>query len=236
MWLCHCTLCNKTTKLVQGAHLRSGRSQCCGCNKIEKMRQASIKYENGKTYGYLYVERMATKEEKPHKDIEGIYWNCTCLKCGRKNVIVKGDYLRNGNTKSCGCIQSVNESKIAMMLDSSNISYKQQFTFEDLTSTGRECDRLKFDFAICNKYNNTILYLIEYDGIQHFTSTHEWKNGGYETTHFNDMLKNQYCFEHNIPIIRIPYDKKYNLLDLKLETTRFLLTPKNEQEYYNNRN
>lgn len=235
MWLCHCTLCNNTTKLVSGSHLRGGRSTSCGCTKMEKMRQASIKHEEGKTYGFLYVNRMATAEEKPRKDVESIYWNCTCQKCGRTNVIVRGDYLRNGDTKSCGCIQSINESKIATMLEAVDIAYKQQFTFEDLSSTGRNCDKLMFDFAIYNKHTHALLYLIEYDGIQHFTPHHEWTEGGYETTHNNDMIKNKYCFEHLIPIIRIPYDAEYNLLDLKLESTRFLLTPDNEEEYYNKR-
>lgn len=234
-WLCKCTLCNETMKIVDGSHLRGGRSTSCGCTKMEKMRQASIKHEEGKTYGYLYVERMATEDEKPRKDVDGVYWNCTCQKCGKTNVIIKGDYLRNGDTKSCGCIQSINESKIATMLESINISYKKQFTFDDLSSTGRKCDKLMFDFAVCNKHTNTLLYLIEYDGIQHFTPMHEWKEGGFEITRVNDMLKNQYCFEHNIPLIRIPYDTQYNLLDLKVETTRFLLTPDNEEEYYNKR-
>ena len=71
---------------------------------MEKMRQASIKHEEGKTYGFLYVVREATKEERPRLDKTGVYWNCNCLKCGRKNVIVLGDYLRNGDTSSCGCI------------------------------------------------------------------------------------------------------------------------------------
>lgn len=110
-WLCHCTLCNNTIKSVDGSHLRAGRSTSCGCTKMEKMRQASIKNEQGKTYGYLYVERMATQEEKPH-DIESVYWVCKYLRCNRENVIVKGDYLRNGDTTSCGCITSKNESII----------------------------------------------------------------------------------------------------------------------------
>lgn len=235
MWLCHCTLCGNTTKLVAGSHLRSGRSTSCGCTKMEKMRQASIKHEEGKTYGFLFVNRMATEDEKPRKDVESVYWNCTCTKCGRENVIVKGDYLRNGDTKSCGCLQSVNESKIATLLAISDISYKQQYTFEDLTSTGRNCDRLLFDFAIYQKYTGALLYLLEYDGIQHFSDRHEWGRGGYDITHKNDLLKNQYCFTNNIPLIRIPYDAEYNLNDLKLETTRFLLTAENEEEYYTTR-
>ena len=146
-WLCKCTACGKE-KEVAGAHLRGGRSTNCGCVRMEKMRQASIKNEQGKTYGFLYVERMATEEEKPRNDRTGIYWNCTCQKCGRKNVIIFGDYLRKGETKSCGCINSFNESKICQILDNANIKYKQQYKFKDLTSTGRECDQLMFDIAV----------------------------------------------------------------------------------------
>lgn len=228
-WRCLCTACGKE-KDVEGTHLRSGRSTNCGCVRMEKMRQAVIKHEEGKTYGYLYVKREATKEERPRNDRTGIYWNCDCLHCGRKNVIIFGDYLRNGDTISCGCIVSKNESKIAQMLDSVNIQYKQQYTFIDLTSTGRPCDRLLFDFAIFNQGH--LLYLIEYDGIQHFKPETHFPGADPAVTRHNDKMKNQYCFEHNIPLIRIPFDKEYTLADLRLETTQFLLTRENEERYY----
>lgn len=86
-WLCHCTLCNKTTKVVAGSHLRSGRSTSCGCTRMEKMRLASIKNEQGKDYGFLHVERMATEEEKPRHDRTGVYWNCSCA--AEKLVLVR---------------------------------------------------------------------------------------------------------------------------------------------------
>ena len=226
-WKCKCTACGKE-KEVSGNHLRSGKTTNCGCIRNEKFRQMSIKDEQGKTYGFLYVERMATEEEKPRNDRTGVYWNCTCLKCGRKNVIVFGDYLRKGNTKSCGCINSLNESKICQILDNAHIQYKQQYKFKDLTSTDRPCDQLIFDIAIFN--NNNLLYLIEYDGIQHFEEGHF--NNTFKVTHKNDLLKNKYCFEHNIPLIRIPYNANYTLEDLKLETTNFLLTKENEEKYY----
>lgn len=231
-WLCKCMLCNTTEKLVSGSHLRSGRSTSCGCTKMEKMRQACIKHEENKTYGFLYVNRMANEEEKPRHDRSGIYWNCTCTKCGRKNVIVLGDYLRNGDTTSCGCIQSKNESLIADLLNGCNINFKQQYRFKDLTSTGRACDQLIYDFAIFDKSNTQLLYLIEYDGQQHFNQQHAWKQDGFITTRQNDLLKNEYCFSHNIPLIRIPYDAHYTLSDLKIETTNYLLTQDNEQKYY----
>jgi hypothetical protein len=81
------------------------------------------------------------------------------------------------------------------------------------------------------------MYIIEYDGSQHFY----YKGTGWDTKEHlervrkNDLLKNKYCFDNNIPIIRIPYDADYIINDLKLETTRFLLTPENEEEYYKSR-
>lgn len=230
MWLCKCTLCNITIKPVSGTHLRSGKSTCCGCNKIEKMRQANIKNRVGKIYGFLYVNRLANEQElQTQRKRNGTYWNCTCLKCGRENVIIFGDYLENGDTKSCGCLNSFNEGKIAQMLDTLNIQYKQQYTFSNLFSN-RECDKLYYDFAIFN--NNYLLYLIEYDGIQHFESNHFQNN--LETVRKNDLLKNQYCFNNKIPLIRIPYNQQYTINDLKIETTKFLLTQENEKQYYQN--
>lgn len=228
-WNCKCTACGKE-KLVKGGHLRGGRTTNCGCVRMEKMRQANIKHEEGKMYGFLHVERMATKEEKPRNDNTGVYWVCTCTKCGRENVIVKGDYLRNGDTQSCGCLVSKNESYIANILKELKISFKEQYTFKDLTS-GRAGDRLMFDFAVFN--GDILLYLIEYDGQQHFNELHAWTTDGFKITQRNDHIKNQYCFDHSIPLIRIPYDEVYLPSDLQLATTRFLLTPENESTYYN---
>ena len=223
MWLCQCMGCGETIKPVNGTHLRSGRSKGCEKCRQKKMAQANIKHEEGKTYGFLFVERMATEEEKPRQDKTGVYWNCTCTKCGRKNVIVLGDYLRNGDTKSCGCINSFNENKICQILDKLNFKYVQQQTFKDLISASGTYGGLRFDFAIYNQ--NTLLYIIEYDGIQHFIT----KNSYWDTeehlkrTKKNDELKNEYCKEHSIPLIRIPYThlSELNIKDLLLETTNW---------------
>lgn len=226
-WLCKCTKCNKTIKPVLGSHLRSGRSKACTSCRQKAMVNATIKNESGKTYGFLKVIRQATEKEKPRSDRTGVYWNCTCLKCGRKNVIVFGDYLRNGDTKSCGCLNSFNESKICSILDKNNIQYKQQIYFSDFPYK----QTLFFDIGIYNK--DKLLYLIEYDGIQHFHQGHF--SNDFDITHKNDIIKNKYCFEHNIPLIRIPYNKEYEEKDLFLTTTKFLLTPENESLYYQNK-
>ena len=107
-WLCQCMGCGKTIKSVDSRYLRSGISKCCKKCQQKENAQTSIKHEEGKYYGFLFAERIATEEEKPRQDKRGVYWNCTCTKCGRKNVIVFGNSLRNGNTKSCQILDKLN--------------------------------------------------------------------------------------------------------------------------------
>lgn len=66
--------------------------------------------EVGNVYERLTVVRRATLEEA--KGRKGGYWVCKCT-CGNE-IVVHGVSLRNGNTKSCGCLQQdrVAESNI----------------------------------------------------------------------------------------------------------------------------
>lgn len=94
---------------------------------------------------------------------------------------------------------------------------------------------LRFDYAMLDEFEQ-LKYLIEYDGEQHFYS-HSKKGWASKERTFDlqerDHKKNQYCFNHNIPLIRIPYSyyDSLTLDDLKIETTNFLLTKEGEQEY-----
>lgn len=117
----------------------------------------------------------------------------------------------------------INQPNIKHILELLKKPFIEEYRFISLP-------KYRFDFFIEN------CYIIEYDGEQHFKPIK--RLGGYnsyKSTHSNDLLKNQYCFEHNIPLIRIPYDVDYTAEDLCLETTRFLLTPENEAEYYSQR-
>ena len=56
----------------------------------------------GKTFGNLTVQEMVRRNEQ--KDTQRIFWRCTCT-CGGE-IIVRGASLRNGETRSCGCVRS----------------------------------------------------------------------------------------------------------------------------------
>lgn len=106
-----------------------------------------------------------------------------------------------------------------------DIILQNNFIFEDLKSS--EGRKYYFDFGILDK-NNQLEYLIEFDGIQHFSENHQFgqnKEITFENTKRRDETKNNYCFANNIPLIRIPYHKldTLKLEDLEITTTDFIV-------------
>lgn len=101
-WLCECDCGNK---IVVSAHsLNRNETLSCGCYHKQRVSESSLKNEIGNVYGYLTVTDRAPS-------INGrAYWLCKC-ECGN-TIAVRGQALRDGNTKSCGCYQkqSVSES------------------------------------------------------------------------------------------------------------------------------
>jgi predicted Zn-ribbon and HTH transcriptional regulator len=106
------------------------------------------------------------------------------------------------------CKNTKGEKVIMTYLTEKNIKNTQQFSFADCKFE----KILRFDFAIFDD-NNNLSYLIEYDGIQHFEPTdfankgEDWAIAQFEITKKRDQIKNQYCKENNISLIRIPYWK-----------------------------
>lgn len=141
-----------------------------------------------------------------------IYWHCRC-ECGNEKDVL-GTSLRQHRSLSCGLHSNISKGnvKIADLLDEANINYEIEKTF----LTCRDKKELPFDFYIDNKY------LIEYDGKQHFDVDTFFD---YKYTHNHDLIKNQWCKENNIPLIRIPYTKYDDLCleDLLLETSQFII-------------
>jgi len=147
----------------------------------------------------------------------GALWKCVC-ECGNDNFITTSHHLISGNTKSCGCLKSVGESKIAILLSENNIKFIQQQKFDDAIYDDTK-GQMRFDFYLPD-YNR----LIEFDGNQHFEAIDFF--GGDDqllTQQQRDEYKNQWCKDNNIPLIRIPYTKLDTLCieDLLLETTQF---------------
>ena len=177
----------------------------------------------GQTFGRLTVKTYTDTIRAGQR----IYL-CDCS-CGTKNLEVGRNNLISGHSSSCGCLKSKGEEIIADLLTIHQLPYEKQKTFQDFKRSVH--GNFKFDFYVDDRY------AIEFDGSQHFNH-HKFvgwfSEESLKITRNRDLFKNQYCFKHDIPLIRIPYWEKDNITieDLKPETSRFLLTPENENVYY----
>jgi len=206
--LFQCPYCDQTfTARINS--VQSGLTQSCGCWRIKQCQQNGRKVGkiyggqkkkdlSQKTFGYLTALKPVGKTSA-----NKIIWKCIC-KCGKEKEVVAGDLL-SGRTTSCGCrIESLGEEIVRKTLKELNIKFETQKVFQNC----KNIRVLPFDFYLPD-YN----CCIEYDGKQHYVN-------GWESVseiQKRDNIKNKYCQDNNIKLIRIPYwdkdkiNKKYIL-------------------------
>ena len=109
------------------------------------------------------------------------------------------------------CNESSGERQIRQWLDRHSVVYEYQKTFDDC----RNVLPLPFDFYL-PKYNSCI----EFDGGQHYFPVNLF--GGeesFEKTVKHDEIKNKYCEDNDIRLLRIPYYE-----DVDEQLNNFLFT------------
>lgn len=129
------------------------------------------------------------------------------VSCGEVYNVIPSVLLR----KTHGCpfcsLPSRAEIKILNHLKNLKVKHKKEFRIDEC----RNIHPLPFDFAILNQSGASIMALVEYDGEHHYESINF---GGisddealinHQKTKHNDNIKNQYCKDNNIPLLRIPY-------------------------------
>lgn len=223
-WLCQCD-CGKQ-KIVGTDSLRTGKTLSCGClhkQLLIKRNKEGIKDLTGQRFGHLQVIKYAGYSIRGHAA-----WTCQC-DCGVQKDISGAD-LQKGDITSCGCQRytSYGELAIKEILINNSIKYKTQYWFDDLRSEANI--PLRFDFAILDK-NNNLLRLIEYDGEQHYLQKANkfFKADTLQHRKITDTIKNNYCLQHNIPLVRIPYWEKKNISFELLFGEKFLIKKEEEK-------
>jgi len=104
-----------------------------------------------------------------------------CPECYRKELSKKANFIFN-------------------LLKENKIKVKKEKTFDNC----KDKALLKFDFML-DDYN----CIIEFDGLQHFDEK-SFMGKSYKTLHKHDLMKNEYCKNKSINLIRIPYTLKEN--------------------------
>lgn len=193
---CICECGNKT--VVEARHLVDGRTTSCGCYQkecIAKVGSSMAIDLTGKRFGKLVAIKLLPKSKGQYGTSR--WWLCRC-DCGNYTNAPTGQ-LNIGSIQSCGkCHFSRGEQEISRILQSLCINYVTEYIFNDCINP-KTNKYLRFDF-----YLSDINTCIEYDGIQHFEET-TWRHEALSETQYRDSIKNKYCEEHGINLIRIPY-------------------------------
>lgn len=188
---CMCECGNET--VVCMSNLVSGKVVSCGCFEAES-RYGRVHYKDivNQKFGHLTVVEKTDKKAANG----GVIWKCIC-DCGNITYATYTE-LNLGKKVTCGCANcSKMELLISDILSKHHISYISQARFQEC----KNIFPLPFDFYL-PEYNTAI----EYDGEQH-TKPIDFFGGedGYQKRIINDNIKNQYCKEHNINLIRLPH-------------------------------
>lgn len=226
IWKCLCDCGN--IHYVSTTGLNSGNVKSCGClNNETRSRMATERNmrnsmrSGDKCNGFKIIDtELRNTCSNGHNEM----WALAEYPYCHSQKWIRASFIRNQNTKSCGCIgRSAGENKIEILLKEANIDFIKEKTYPDLKFGNKPA---RFDFYIIEKN-----YLIEFDGEQHFKPsrfkndiTLEESQQKLKETQYRDNIKNNYCIENNIPLIRIPYTH-YNdlcLNDLLLETSQFI--------------
>lgn len=185
-----CPICSKEFEAQIGL-VAQGVTKSCGC---KKKNNTDKKYVN-QIYGDLKVVKRI-KETSYNVPI----YLCECIFCGRQYEKTSAALRNLQGVYCCNRCSSKGEDKIREILNDLGVMYQEQFSFPDCLNKEKKC-HLRFDFFLPD-YN----CCIEYDGEQHFKSFHHFRGEeGYNKLVENDNIKNQYCSDNNINLIRIPY-------------------------------
>lgn len=134
------------------------------------------------------------------------------LICGHVYNISPDNLLRGKGCPKCGIRQSHYMDIVEQYLDEHNIYYVKEKRFEDCKNTRT----LPFDY-----YIPSLNVCIEVDGEFHYlrNSVYLNKHSEYKEVAKRDFIKTEYCKQHNIKLLRLPYfqkDKFYEILDKEL--------------------
>ncbi|MDT9337763.1 hypothetical protein P3F01_15495 [Clostridium perfringens] len=215
--------CGKLFKRTYESIKRSKKAKCASCSHKGKIMSKESKIKTSKARMKPIEEVLKVVEGKMKCKYIDRY-----IKPGTRSTIIKFECKKHGiqeaywtnlvKRKSCPYCQKSfrGDSKMVRKLEQwfadNNIYYEKEKKFEGC----KDKRELPFDFYIPS--NNI---LIEIDGEHHFRPMGVWKNkneirssSNFEYTQYHDKLKNSFCKDNNIKLIRIPYYKESEMFKI----------------------
>ena len=184
---------------------------CTKCVGTYKKNTEEFKIVANRVHGMLYDYSLVEYKNNRIKVM------IICNKHGIFEQIPKS-HLRGHGCASC--ISSKGEEMIEKILKSFGLNYNKGFNFKECI--GINGGSLPFDF-----YLSDLNFLIEYDGRQHYEPVSKF--GGdpcLNTLKLNDNIRNEWCKENKIELIRIKYNNIENDLNVLYDFINSLINKK----------
>lgn len=163
-----------------------------------------------------YVRKTLRDNNKNIEIVSNCYKNNDSnlkLVCSKDNHTWENTWrnIRHSGYTCPKCSMSKGELRVSNALSNLKLKYETQKSFADCKSK----NNLRFDF-----YIHELKTCIEYDGLQHIQSV-DFFGGeeGFKQTKLRDGIKNLYCKNNNLNLIRIPhydYDRIDEILEREL--------------------
>lgn len=171
-------------------------SICPMCCKRPVVTNDSFINRVKNVHGLEYV--VLDEYQSAHKKLRILH--TTCNQTFEKTPV---NFLKPQGCPFCKQLEmeSAGERAIREWLEANNISFQQQFSFEDDLDFRNK--RL-FSFDFCINYNGSIM-LVEYFGELHYRMFNKDSAEKFESQKKRDELKASLCKEKNIPLLVIPY-------------------------------
>lgn len=199
-------------KLISSEYLNNRTKLDMICEKGHNISMRFDNFKSGKRCSYCSNNVKLTQSQVDKLITSSNYKLLSEYKSMHEPIVIQCDNghiyktslnsFKNNGCRCPICTKSKGEIKISSILNRYNIEYIQQYTFDDC----KNINTLPFDFYIQSKN-----ICIEYDGVHHFEPTdfagkgEKWAKEQFEKTIYRDSLKNDYCKNNNIKLIRIPY-------------------------------
>lgn len=203
------------------------------CNSVYSTKWRNFYYQGSRCPKCSYelrAEMLKKSHDEFSEDLKVVYGNgiiaveyykgCN-LPIKFKNLTTGIEFTARPSTvlgrQSMGISYSVGEHFIYNYLKTNRICFKKEFSFYGLKSQKNKL--LRFDFAVfLDESQEKPEFLIEYDGIQHFEPREVF--GGqeqFEKQQLHDRMKDDYCKQNGIELIRIPYREQDNIEEILTE-------------------
>ena len=194
------TVCNHIYQ-VRFSSFTSAGIRCSYCSGHHRRSFDEVKqFINEKGNGEY---KLLSKEYHFDKKITLLH-----IICNHRYSVLFHSFARGARCPFCR--SSHGETYIAQYLTRNNIEFVSQKKFDDCYYIRS----LPFDFYLPNRN-----ICIEFDGIQHFQPVKFFRGQeGFEMRKKLDNIKNKYCHDNHIKLIRIRYDESINnVLDKELK-------------------